>query len=80
MINENCTVHTGNPEKCRTLADSLAKLISSQKTIAYVKFLRQVAPLTKALRECGTEDDSYHGKTSSLMTRTCSLVGGAVLE
>ena len=58
-------VHTGNPEKCRTLADALAKLISSRKTIVYVDFVRHVAPLTIALRECGTEAAGYHGKNLS---------------
>ena len=55
-------MHTGNPEKCRTLANSLTKLISNRKTIVYVDFVRHLAPLTIALRECGTETAGYHGK------------------
>ena len=65
-------MHTGNPEKCRTLVDSLTKLISNRKTIVYVDFV--VAPLTIALRECGTEAAGYHGK--NLSTYDKKILGG----
>ena len=76
-------MHTGNPEKCRTLANSLTKLISNRKTIVYVDFVRHVAPLKIALRECGTEAAGYHGKnlsTHDKKKRRRYLVGGGVMS
>ena len=66
--------HTGKvSEKYERIATQLLPYIDKKKTIVYVDFVQDAAPIAIALRQQGMSSSSYHGQKMSSNDKTKTL-------
>ena len=63
-------LNVGTDSYYMTIADNIVQLIQNKRALIYTDFVKDVVPLSIALREKGISSWSYHGKNMTSHDKT----------